>query len=219
MPQSGNLRALDEWESKQWLSQAGVRTPNGRAVAPDEVAAAACSVGFPVALKVLDSNLLHKTEAGAVVLGLGDEHEVVTALAELVSRHRPERVLVEAMVEDVVAELIVGINYDETFGHALVIGAGGVLVELLDDAATLLLPTHRTAVANALDSLRVQKLIAGFRGRAAGDREALIDAVLAVAKFATAQRHRLVELDVNPLMVLPSGRGVIAADALIRIRE
>ena len=219
VPQSGNLHALDEWESKQWLSRAGVRTPNGRAVAPDEVAAAARSVGFPVALKVLDSKLLHKTEAGAVVLGLGDEHEVITALADLVSRHRPERVLVEAMVEDVVAELIVGINYDETFGHALVIGAGGVLVELLDDAATLLLPTHRTAVANAPDSLRVQKLIAGFRGRAAGDREALIDAVLAVAEFATAQRHRLVELDVNPLMVLPSGRGVIAADALIRIRE
>ena len=99
------------------------------------------------------------------------------------------------------------------------IGAGGVLVELLTDSATVLLPTGRPAVEKALTSLRVSRLIDGFRGRNAGDREAVIDAALAISDLAMRERERLVEVDVNPLMVLPQGRGVVAADALVRIRD
>ena len=138
-----------------------------------------------------------KTEAGAVALGLSDEAALEAALAHLAESHAPARVLVEPMVGDVVAELIVGIKYDEAFGHALVIGAGGVLVELLTDSATVLLPTGRPAVEKALTSLRVSRLIDGFRGRNAGDREAVIDAALAISDLAMRERERLVEVDVN----------------------
>lgn len=217
--QCGELRVLDEWKSKAWLAGAGVPTPGGRAVRPSEALDAARAIGFPVALKVVDAELLHKTEAGAVALGLSDEAALEAALAHLAESHAPARVLVEPMVGDVVAELIVGIKYDEAFGHALVIGAGGVLVELLTDSATVLLPTGRPAVEKALTSLRVSRLIDGFRGRNAGDREAVIDAALAISDLAMRERERLVEVDVNPLMVLPQGRGVVAADALVRIRD
>ncbi len=119
------------------------------------------------------------------------------------------------MAEPPVAELIVGITRDPQFGLALVLGAGGVLVEMVRDSATLLLPTDRAAVERALSGLRIAKLLAGYRGRAAGDMAAAVDAVLAVAAFAEAERDRLIELDVNPLFVLPVGRGAVAVDALI----
>ena len=216
---SGSVRVLDEWESKQWLAGAGVTIPDGKVVKPDEAAEAAVAIGFPVAMKIVDRALLHKTEVGAVALNLLDQSAVTTALCRFNTAHCVSQVLVEPMIEDVLAELIVGVKYDEAFGHALVIGAGGVLVELITDRVTLLLPTNREAVVEGLDSLRVSKLLQGFRGNPPGDREAVIDAVLALAAFAMEERDRLVEIDVNPLMVLPQGRGVVAADALVRVCE
>lgn len=123
--------------------------------------------------------------------------------------------LVESMVMGAVAELIVGINRDQQFGPALVIGAGGTLVELMTDSVSLLLPTDRKTVAAAIESLVISKLLTGFRGSQEGDMEALIDAILSIAEFAGHHWDTLLELDVNPLMVLPEGRGVVAADALI----
>jgi acyl-CoA synthetase (NDP forming) len=119
------------------------------------------------------------------------------------------------MATGAIAELIIGIKRDEQFGPALVIGAGGILVELVADSASLLLPADRAAVTKAIESLSAFKLIQGFRGNAAGDMSAIVDAVLAVAAFAEGNQERLMELDINPLLVLPAGQGVVAADALI----
>ena len=128
-----------------------------------------------------------------------------------------ERFLVEKMIAGTVAELIIGIKRDEQFGPALVIGAGGRLVELVTDSISLLLPTEKAAVVEALMSLKVAKLLKGFRGKPAGDRQAVVDAILAVAAFAMDHWGTLEELDVNPLIVLREGEGVMAADALIRL--
>jgi acetate---CoA ligase (ADP-forming) len=116
-----------------------------------------------------------------------------------------DEVLVEQMVEDAVCELIVGIKTDAQFGLALVIGAGGVLTELLGDSVTLLLPTERAEIAAALSRLRISRLIDGFRGRA-GDRDAAITAIEAIARFALDHAASLEELDVNPLLVLAPAR-------------
>jgi hypothetical protein len=97
--------------------------------------------------------------------------------------------------------------------------AGGTLVELLRDSVTLLLPTDREAVAAALARLAVWPRVEGFRGGPPGDAEAVVDAVMAVAGFAESRRDRLVELDVNPLIVRPKGEGAVAADALVRLVE
>ena len=128
-----------------------------------------------------------------------------------------DRFLVEQMATQVVAEIIVGVQRDAQFGLSLTLGAGGILVELLQDVQTLLFPVARADVQSALRALKAWPLLAGFRGKAAGDVEALVDAVLAIAAYAQANAHRLLELDVNPVLVMPEGQGVLAVDALIRL--
>ena len=185
-------------------------TPAGDAAA--EAAALAAGLGFPVVAKALSASLAHKSEAGAVHVNLADEsavREAVTAMAPL-----SDQFLIERMVQGAVAELIVGVHHDPQFGLALTLGAGGVLVELAQDTACLLLPTTREEVEAALASLRIWPVLRGFRGRPAGDVRATVDAVCAVAAYARAEA--VAELDVNPLLVLEEGHGAVAVDALIR---
>ena len=129
-----------------------------------------------------------------------------------------ERFLVEQMAKDVVAEVIVGVTRDPQFGLSLTVGAGGVLVEILQDAVTLLFPVQPDQVREALMALKMRPLLWGFRGRPAGDVEALVSAIMAVASFAESHAHQLLELDVNPVLVMAQGQGVLAVDALIRIQ-
>jgi acetyl-CoA synthetase len=126
-------------------------------------------------------------------------------------------VLVEQQVTDGVAEILVGILRDSQFGVALVLGAGGVLTEWLDDSRTLLPPFTAAAIGDALHRLKAGRLLEGFRGKPAGDVAALIEAIIAVTRYAQQNASRLVELDVNPIIVRPTGRGVVAVDALIRL--
>jgi acyl-CoA synthetase (NDP forming) len=205
---------LSEYASKVLLAQTGLRIPKAINCSISEAASAAGTIGFPVALKA--SGIAHKTEAGGVVLNLATP-EQVQAAAEAMSDITSE-VLVEEMINGAVCELIVGVTRDPQFGLALVIGAGGILTELLDDSATVLLPTSRADIEAALGSLKVSRLINGFRGEA-GDLSATLDAIETIARFATENASTLEELDINPLMVRASGKGAIAADALIRIRQ
>ena len=206
---------LDEAGAKSALATFGLPVPKGAVLAAAAAAAYAEQLGFPVVVKAVCAQLAHKTEAGGVRLNLQDAQQVRTAVAAMASLS--ERFLVEQMACDAVAEIIVGVHRDPQFGLALTLGAGGVLVELLKDSVTLLLPAGRPEVAAALQSLKVCRLLDGYRGRPAGDVGALIDAVLAVLAYAQAHEATLLELDVNPVLVLPAGRGVLAVDALIRI--
>jgi len=205
---------LSEFEAKALLKTSGLRVPDGEVVAASEATAAADRIGYPVALKVSSAAIAHKTEAGGVVLNLAFREDVARAAGKL-GAIAPE-VLVERMVTGGVAELIIGLKSDPQFGLALVIGAGGILAELLKDTAVLLLPADSAAIRRALSSLKAWKLVTGYRGRS-GDAEAVVDAVEAIARFAEANASRIVELDVNPLIVLP--RGAVAADALVRMRH
>lgn len=205
----GEPRTLDEWESKRELAAFGVPVPDGRVVAPDDAADAAAEIGYPVVLKAVSAQLVHKTEAGAVRLDLRDADEVRRAAKEL--GVFSGRVLVERMATGALAELIVGVRAAPGFGLALTIGSGGVLVELVRDAATLLLPTDRHQVRSALLGLRAARLLTGFRGKPLADLDAVIDAVLAVTHYAV--ERGIHELDVNPLLVFPDG--VLAVDALV----
>jgi acetyl-CoA synthetase len=213
---AGPVRTLDEAAGKAALAAYGLPVPRGRVVAADDVLAFATKLGFPVVLKAVSDQLAHKTEAGGVALNLGDAAALSEALARMA--HLSERFLVEEMACDVVLELIVGVQRDAQFGLTLTLGAGGVLVELLQDATTLLFPVARQDILAALQSLKVWPLLTGFRGKAAGDVDALLDAVMAVTDYAQSHAAQLVELDVNPVLVLPKGRGVLAVDALIRLK-
>ncbi len=220
LPADGQRRLWSEFEAKSKLAEFGLKSPASRLVAPAEAAAAAAELGFPVVIKVAEPVLAHKTEAGAVALNLKSADEVEEAVERMgksLAAYKPgaviAKVLVERMVSNVVAEMIVGIKRDPQFGLALVVGAGGILVEMVEDATMQLLPTDRKAIAAAIGKLKIAKLLRGYRGKPAGDMEALVDAVAAIARFAEAHADNLVELDVNPLMVLTDG--AVAVDALV----
>ncbi len=210
--QSGDAASLDEWQGKQALAAAGVGTPNGAVCERSAVADTADRLGYPVVVKAVDAALAHKSDAGAVAINLPDRAAVEQAVAEMPEDF--DRFLVEEMVTDSVAELIVGISRDATFGLNLLIGSGGTLVELMDDTESLLLPVSRADIESALSSLKCSKLLSGYRGKPAGDWQATISAIESIAAFAEANAEQLLELDVNPLMVTPSA--AIAADAFIR---
>jgi acyl-CoA synthetase (NDP forming) len=220
-PLSEEPRTLDEWESKQRLGRYGLPIPSATLATPENVGEAAEALGFPVVVKVASAQLPHKTEAGAVKLNLQSAQEVQSAVDDMVQRlmkSHPHvdtgRILVERMSPSPVAELIVGIKSEAGFGIALVIGAGGVLVELVNDSASLLLPTSEAEVRRALESLKIHKLLQGFRGKPGGDVDATVNAIMAIAHYATEHADTIAELDVNPLMV--HEQGVVAVDALIR---
>lgn len=206
---------LDEVQAKQALAACGLATARGMLVPAGQAVQAACDLGFPVVVKAVSRTLVHKTEAGAVRLNLRSAAEVDAAVQAMASLS--QQFLVERMAQGAVAEIIVGLRRDAQFGLALTLGAGGVLVELLQDAKTLLLPASRADIRGALASLRCWPLLAGYRGRPAGDVEALLDAVQAILAYGQAQAGRLLELDVNPVLVLPHGQGVVAVDAFVRM--
>ena len=206
-------RMLKEREAKQLLASFGLPVPEGVTCNAIEAANAAEKLGYPVTLKVSSNAIVHKTEAGGVVLSL-KSHDEVEAAAKRLAKLSNE-LLVEHMVTGAVAELIIGITRDPQFGLGLVVGAGGILTELLQDTATLLLPTNRNEIEVALKSIKIWKLVEGFRGKS-GDAEAVIAAVESIASFAEAHMDTLEELDVNPLLVLPNG--AVAVDALVKLR-
>jgi acetate---CoA ligase (ADP-forming) len=208
-------RALGEHDAKQALAAFGVPVPRSRLVPAEAAADAAAELGFPVVMKAADAALEHKSDVGGVVLNLRNAADAARAAQRLSAL--AATVLVEEMVSDGVAEILVGVTVDPQFGQLLVLGAGGVLTELLRDSVTLLPPFDAAAIGAALGRLRVAKLLAGYRGRPAGDVAALIEAALACTRYAAANLERLAELDLNPVIVRPLGLGAVAVDALIRL--
>jgi acyl-CoA synthetase (NDP forming) len=183
---------------------------------PAEAARAARHLGFPVALKIVSPELAHKTEAGALALGLATPDAVKRAGSRLLRAARGRRVeglLVQRMVGGL--EVLVGVTRDATFGPLLVVGAGGVEAELLSDTTCRPLPVTRREVATMLGEVRLLARLRGFRGTPPADVPALVDAILAVARLAEMLGDALTSLDVNPIIVGPRGRGAFAVDLLI----
>jgi len=209
----GKVETLDEVASKAALAKHGLVVPTGKVCEADQTAAVATEIGFPVVLKAVSKELAHKSEAGAVAVNLQDAAAVLAATEAMGEQF--DRFLVEAMAGPTVAELIVGVNRDTSFGLSLLIGAGGTLVELLDNTVSLLLPASREDIKAAVKSLKIARVIDAYRGGPAGDLDAVLDAIEAIARYAFVHREQLQELDVNPLLVTPDS--AIAVDAFIRV--
>jgi hypothetical protein len=178
-------------------------------------------MGYPLVLKAVTDQLAHKSDVGAVKIGISDTAALVKARDQIigsVSAVYPDMeltdFLVEPMVQDVIAELLVGIKSDPQFGPVMVIATGGVMVELLQDAVTLLLPTNAWRVRRALDSLKSIKLLKGFRGNPGCDINQVVATIINISEFAALHSDKFVEMDINPLMVTPSS--VIVVDVMIQ---
>ena len=214
---TADVYSLSEAEGKAALARHGVAIPKSRVVAAPEATRCAEELGYPVVIKAVGAHLEHKTEVGGVALNLRDAAQTTEAAERLSALS--DRLLVEEMIVDGVAEVLVGLILDPQFGQVLVIGAGGVLTELLADSVTLLPPFSHDAVRSAVAALKLAKLMDGFRGKPRGDVDALIEVISGIARYAAAQLSTLQEIDVNPVIVRPSGRGAVAVDALIRLKQ
>ena len=213
------IHTLAEHDGKHALAAFGVRIPRSQVVPANQAAAAAAagSVGFPVVIKAASASLEHKSDVGGVVVNIRTRAEAEAAAGRLA--RLSDTLLVEEMVTDGVAEILIGMTVDPQFGQVMVLGAGGVLTELLRDTVTLLPPFSPTAIENALKRLTVWKLLRGYRGKPLADIPALVEAALACGRYAEANVNTLVELDINPVIVRPAGQGAVAVDALIRLAQ
>jgi acetyl-CoA synthetase len=214
---ASGVHALGEHEGKAALAEFGVCVPRGTVVPAHAAAEAAVALGFPVAIKASGAHLEHKTELGGVILNVRTPAEVTKATERLAKLS--DTLLVEEMFTDGVAEILIGVIVDPQFGQVLVLGAGGVLTEILSDSVSLLPPWTRASIESALKRLTVGKLLGGYRGKPAGDVDALIGTILGVARYAAGNLAELVELDVNPVIVRPAGLGAVAVDTMIRLRD
>ena len=205
---------LTEYQGKQLLKKYGVTIPMGCLVENvTEAIKAAEEISFPVTLKVSGAKLAHKTELNGVRLNIQNVKTLKEACDDLF-KISPE-LLIEKMIESPICELIIGMDYDPTFGKHIIVGGGGVFVELIQDSSVLILPVSREDIRQALSNLKVFKLLEGYRGGMKGDIEAVIDSVMSVIELI--RTNAVEELDINPLLVLKGSDGVVAADTLIKL--
>ncbi|MCP4392423.1 MAG: hypothetical protein GY802_29295, partial [Gammaproteobacteria bacterium] len=213
---------LDEAEAKAMLRVSGVCVPEGRVTTPDGAVGAAAEIGFPVAIKALDARLLHKTECGAVRIGLTDGDAVLAAVDEMrsdMARHVPDiplnSLLIEKMADDVIAEMMVSVYLDPSVGAVMMIAGGGVEAELWNDSILLAAPFKRAEIGRDLERLKIARRLRGWRGAPGADIEALLGMLQALAEFA--MREAVEEIEINPILV--GRQGVLAADAVLKIRQ
>lgn len=215
---------LSESEGKQVLAAWGIAgTREILAQSAEAAVDAAQRLGYPVALKVDSPDIGHKTEAGAVRLGLESPEAVRKAYEEVMANaatHAPNAAISGVLVQEMVVgatEVIVGISYDPQLGPMLLFGSGGVLVEVFNDVAHRHCPITRAEAHEMIAEVKGAKLLRGFRGRPACDVDTLAETLVRVSHLAVHLEGKLAELDINPLMVLPAG--VKAADALVVLRS
>jgi acetate---CoA ligase (ADP-forming) len=222
LPRIERGQRFNEVQAKQLMRACGVRVPEEVvASTPAEAAKAAERLGFPVVVKVVSPDILHKTEVGGVRLGLGDAQavrgavEVMSAsVREKAPAARIDGYVVSPMISGGV-ECVVGVVRDPLFGPVVMFGLGGVLVELMRDVSFRLAPVDERQALAMIQETRGSRLLDGFRGAPPADVPALARAIVAISELAAANGRDLLSLELNPLRVLPAGDGVVALDAVI----
>ena len=213
--------SISEAEGKALLRDAGFQVPAGNLASSRTATSVAAQIGYPVVLKMMGSQLLHKTDAGAVTLNIKSQDalkKAITSMQARVKAYDPvaetDLFLIEKMANPPLAEMVVGLRQDPQFGWALTLGSGGILVELIGDAKTLLLPTSIKAIEKALTELKVTKLLNGFRGANCADLACLAQTLLELCNWVLNQDNELQEVEINPLFVYENNS--LAVDTFIR---
>jgi len=211
---SGDEVNVTEDRMADCLSERGLTAPAQTIAAdPESASEAAAQIGFPVVLKIVSDEISHKTEAGGVILNLKDEDAVREAAEGLQNKIGAEKIsgfLVQEMVEGL--EMLVGVRDDPDFGPLVVVGLGGIFVELMKDVSLRLAPISMDDAKEMLAELRGAKALEGFRGQAPRDVDALASAIVGLSEYFIEHRTWLSEIEVNPVIVLEEGKGVRAVD-------
>ncbi len=222
----GKTGDVAEYAAKQVLAEYGIAvTKEELAKTRDAAVAAAQKIGFPVAMKVQSSDISHKTEAKAVKLGVANAADVAAAFDDILKNAKAwkadasiDGVLVQEMVGDG-TEVIIGITNDALFGPAVMFGLGGIFAEVLKDVSFRLAPITLAMAREMIEEIKGYPVLAGARGKAPADVDALADTLVKLSALAVDLKDQVAELDINPLLVMPRGLGVKAADALIRMKS
>lgn len=214
--------ALSERTAKHVLAEAGMPFPDERlAATPDEAAAAAEAIGYPVVVKICSPQIAHKTEVGGVIVNLKDAAAVREAAATVLERAggaMPDAVIEGVLVAPMIGggvETIAGVSVDATLGPVVMFGLGGVLVEVLKDVTFRAVPFDTAEARRMIAETTAGKVLQGVRGAPPADIEALAETLAALSRFAAANEDRLAGVDINPLKVMPAGEGVVPLDALV----
>ncbi|MDH5534901.1 MAG: acetate--CoA ligase family protein [Betaproteobacteria bacterium] len=222
---AGKTADIAEHEAKRILGEYGIPvTKEMLATSAGAALAAAKEIGYPVALKIQSPDISHKTEAKAVRLGLGSDAELAKAYEEILAnarRYMPEAQIEGVLVQQMVKgglEAILGVTNDALFGPAVMFGLGGIFAEVLKDVSFRLAPVTKAVAHDMIREIKGYPVLAGARGRAEADVDALADAIVRLSALAVDLEGEVAELDINPLFVMEKGAGVKAADALIRPR-
>jgi acetyltransferase len=191
----------------------------------DAAAAAAAALGFPVVMKIASPDIQHKTEARGVLLGLTDETAVAAGFDTVVGNARAylptariDGVQIQKMMPPGI-EMVVGMVRDRDFGPVLMLGLGGVLVEVIKDVAFAPVPVDRDAARRMIDRLKGKAILHGVRGKPPADIEALVDLLMNVSRLIEQAGDGIVEIDLNPVILYPEGQGYAVVDALIVGKE
>ncbi|MBF8251243.1 MAG: acetyl coenzyme A synthetase (ADP forming), alpha domain protein, partial [Deltaproteobacteria bacterium] len=218
MKTEGRLE-LGEKEAREVIKAYGFRIPKAMlARTSEESAIVAKGIGFPVVMKIASPDILHKTEVGGVRVGLASEEEVERAFLEITSnasRLMPKALIWGVSIQEMVKkgkEVIVGMSKDHSFGPLLMFGLGGIYVEVLKDVSFRVAPAGKTDIERMISEIRSYPLLKGVRGEPPADTDALVEAIQRLSQLVT-DFPEIIEMDINPLVVLPKGEGVIAIDA------
>ena len=202
---------LGEADAKQALALAGIAAPKLQTGALNDLARFANANTGPFVLKSV--GIAHKSETGGVALSLMSGDDVQQAGAKMVS----DTFILEEMIVDPAAEILIGVVKDPAHGFVITIGAGGIFTELLQDSSSVLMPASREALKQSLTCLKVAKILDGYRNQPAGNIDVVLDAIEAVQSYVLANINTIEEVEINPLIVTPTR--AVAADALIRKRH
>lgn len=214
--------ALSEADSKAEIEQLDVRVPRqAKAASAAALKKVLAEMPFPVVLKVDSPDILHKTDAGGVKLNLRSEKDCLRAFEEIMAScraYKPDAVIHGVLVQEMVpsgTEMIIGVKNDRQFGPMLMVGLGGVFVEVFKDVSLSPCPLTRKDALNMLKKLKGYRLLTGFRGSAPCDIDALCELMLKISQYAVENKDLIKEMDLNPVFVYEAGQGICVTDALI----
>ncbi|MFX1320967.1 MAG: acetate--CoA ligase family protein [Promethearchaeota archaeon] len=214
-----NQTVLTEFESKELLQEIGILVPSQKLTTSiDETKSAAEEIGFPVVLKLIAEDIVHKSDTGAVKLNIKDKHELETAYKDLMNipSQKEKKISVQKMADEPITELIIGMTTDAQFGPALMFGIGGILVELLEDVSFRIAPITEYDAKEMIHEIKGFPILDGYRGKPKADIDAIVNALLKISDLVI-KHEEINEMDLNPVFIYE--KGLICVDARIILKK
>jgi acyl-CoA synthetase (NDP forming) len=218
-------KALVEYEAKQVLKAYGLPLPDEKlAKTVDEALEYAKEIGYPVVLKLMSPQILHKSDAKVIALKIKDEEELKKKWEEIhenAKKYRPDAEILGVLVAPMLKpgrEIIIGITEDPQFGHAIMFGLGGIFVEILKDVTFRIIPIEEKDAWTMVKSIKGYPILAGARGEPPADMKAIVDMMLRVSQLVNDLEEYIKEMDLNPVFVYNEGEGAVIVDARIILK-